>query len=93
MTAETAPQEDLKTVLINKYRDLFVDKLTREDLDKLQFYLRREYDPERGWNREYRRKFEQKLREYMHEEILTREIAGIETLVPLMKPEDLETPG
>ena len=31
-----------------------------------------------------------KLQEYMHEEILKHEIAGIETLVSLMKPEDLE---
>ena len=31
-----------------------------------------------------------KLQEYMHEEILRHEIAGIETLLRLMKPEDLE---
>jgi len=90
LMTERMAREDLKRYLVNKYRPLLVDKLTREDLEELQYYHRRQYNTKHGWNREYQRKFVLKLQEYMHEEILKSEIAGIETLVRLMKPEDLE---
>lgn len=81
--------DEVKTSLMNKYREMFIDKLTPHDLEELQFYLARQYDKERGWNREYRLKFEFKLRQYFHEEILKREIASIETLLGLLQPQDL----
>jgi hypothetical protein len=34
-------------------------------------------------------KFEVKLRQYFHEEVLRREIVSIETLLSLMQPQDL----
>jgi|GEM_PF-990137 len=86
-------QNELKKFLLNKYRDLLVDKLTGNDLQELQDYLSREYDDRSGWSGEYRKKFELKLRTYMHEEIMRREIAGIETLLTLMTVKDLRTPG
>jgi hypothetical protein len=86
---ERAVRDNLKWYLLNKYRTVFIDKLTPEDLDELQYYHKRQYDPKHGWNTEYLHKFVQKLREYMHDEILKKEIAGIESLVTLMKPEDL----
>ena len=89
MTEQTA-KEDLKWYLMNKYRALFTDKLTRDDLEELQHCLRHRYDPRRGWNREYLQRFVLKMKEYMQEETLKREIAGIESLLTLMKPEDLE---
>lgn len=82
--------EELKTSLMNKYKEMFVEKLTRQDLDELQFYLKKQYDKEHGWNREYHLKFELKLRQYFHEEVLRREIASIETLLSLMQPHDLD---
>ncbi len=82
--------EDVKTLLITKYRETFIDKLTRQDLEELQFYQKNQYDKERGWNSEYRKKFEFKLRQYFHEEILLREIASIETLLGLLQPKDLK---
>lgn len=39
---------------------------------------------------EYKRKFEWTLRKYLHEEVLTREITGIEALIRSLKPEDLK---
>ena len=88
MTEQTA-KEDLKWYLMNKYRALFTDKLTRDDLEELQYCLRHQYDPRRGWNREYLQRFVLKMKEYMQEETLKREIAGIESLLMLMKAEDL----
>ena len=86
---ERTVKEDLKWYLMNKYRALFTDKLTRDDLEELQYCLRHQYDPKRGWNREYQRRFVLKMKEYMQEETLKREIAGIESLLMLMKAEDL----
>jgi hypothetical protein len=87
--AEWKAKEDLKWYLLNKYRVLFTDKITRDDLEELQYCLRRQYDTKCGWNREYNKRFVLKMREYMQEEILKSEIAGIESLLTLMKPEDL----
>jgi len=81
--------EDLKSSLMERYRDLLVSRLTPEDLEELRSYLGRQYDTEHGWSREYRGRFVRKLQGYMPEEVLTREIAGIETLLRLMGPEDL----
>jgi hypothetical protein len=89
LTMEWMAREDLKWYLLNKYRLLLINKLTREDLKELQYYHRQQYDRKRGWNEDYVKKFIQKLQEYMHEDILKHEIAGIDTLVTLMKPEDL----
>ncbi len=86
---ERMAKDDLKWYLLNKYRTLFTDKLTHENLEELQYYLRHQYDPKRGWNREYLRRFVLKMREYMQEETLKREITGIASLLTLMKPEDL----
>jgi len=80
----------VKTSLINKYREMFIDKLTLQDLEELQFYQKKQYDKEHGWNSEYRKKFEFKLRQYFHEEVLLREIASIETLLGLLQPQDLK---
>ncbi len=86
---ERKVKDDLKWYLMNKYRRLFTEKITPDDLEELQYYLRRQYDPKSGWNREYNKRFVLKLGEYMTVEILRREIAGIESLLTLMKPEDL----
>jgi hypothetical protein len=86
---KTAP-DDVKTLLMDKYGEMFVDKLTPADLEEFQFYLRQQYDKERGWNSKYKLKFEFKLRQYFHEEILKREIASIETLLGLLQPQDLK---
>jgi len=81
--------DDVKTLLMNKYREIFIDKLSRQDLDELRFYILNQYDQNIGWNREYKLKFESKLRHYFHEEILRREIVSIEALIRLLNPDDL----
>jgi len=86
---ERMAREDLKWYLMNKYRALFTDKLTRDDLEELQYCLRHLYDAKHGWDRDYLQRFVLKLREYIQEEILKREITGIASLLTLMKPEDL----
>ncbi len=83
-------REDLKNSLMERYRDLLINRLTRGNLERLQLYLAHQYDARHGWNHEYRRRLVLKLQGYMTEEILTREIAGIETLLRLMTPDDLE---
>jgi hypothetical protein len=88
-TEKTADNE-IKTSLMDKYRETFIDKLTQQDLEELQIFLKKQYDKEHGWNSEYKLKFEFKLRQYFHEEVLRREIAGIETLLGLLQPEDLK---
>jgi len=89
-TRKKTASDEVKTSLMNKYRETFIDKLTPQDLEELQCYLRQQYDIEHGWNNEYRLKFEFKLRQYFHEEILKREIASIETLLGLLQPQDLK---
>lgn len=86
---EWKAKEDLKWYLLNKYRVLFTDRITPDDLEELQYCLRRQYDPKNGWNREYAQRFVLKMREYLQEELLRSEIAGIASLLALMKPEDL----
>jgi hypothetical protein len=89
LMTDRARKDDLKWYLMNKYYALFVDKLTREDLEELRYCLRHQYDPKRGWDRDHLRRFVLKMKEYMEEEILKREIAGIVSLLTLMNPEDL----
>jgi hypothetical protein len=86
------PPDDIKQTLMNKYRAMFVDKLTEQDLRELQFYLKKQFDEKRRLNVEYKLKFESRLRRYFHEEIMLREIVSIETLLSLLKPEDLKKP-
>ncbi len=81
--------DEIKTSLMDKYREMFIDKLTPQDLEELQIYLGKQFDKEHGWNSEYKQKFESKLRQYFHEEVLQREIASIETLLSLMQRHDL----
>ena len=82
-------ESEIKKTLMHKYAEMFIDKLTPHDLEELQLYLAKQYDKERGWNNEYKVKFEAKLRQYFHEEVLRREIASIETLLGLMGQQDL----
>ena len=83
---------DVKTTLVTKYREIFIDKIKQQDLDELKFYLTNQYDPDLGWNRGYKLKFESKLRQYFQEDILRREIVSIEALISLLDPEDLTSP-
>lgn len=84
------PSDDLKTTLMNKYKDMFVDKLTQQDLRELQFYLKNQFDEKRQLNAEYKLKFESRLRPYFHEEVMRREIISIETLLGLLTPGDVK---
>jgi hypothetical protein len=84
------PPDDIKKTLMKKYRAMFIDKLTEQDLQELQFYLRKQFDENRQLNAAYKLKFESRLRQYFHEEILRREIVSIETLLGLLNPEDLK---
>jgi hypothetical protein len=76
--------------LLDRYRTILVDKLTAEDLGELQFFLRNQLDEKGNLNREYREKFEWKLRQFLHEEVLTRERVGIEALIRSLRPGDLK---
>ena len=89
-TRKKTATDEVKISLMNKYRETFIDKLTRRTWRNTGFTRGSSNDKEHGWNNEYRLKFEFKLRQYFHEEILTREIASIETLLGLLQPEDLE---
>jgi hypothetical protein len=82
--------DEIKTSLMDKYRETFIEKLTPQDLEELQLYRRKQYDKVSGWNSEYKQKFEFKLRQYFHEEVLMREIPSIEILLGLLQPHDLK---
>ncbi len=43
MAQENIPFGDTKQYLMNKYQAMFIDKLTRQDLDEFQFYIRNQY--------------------------------------------------
>jgi hypothetical protein len=85
--------DDTKVALLNKYRAMFVDRLTVQDLQELQFYARNQIDANRRIDPEYRLKLEFKLRQYFPEEVLRREIASIELLLGQLNPTDLRKPG
>jgi hypothetical protein len=79
-----------RETLLDRYRTILVDKMTADDLRELQSFLRKEVDERGILNRVYREKFAFKLRQFLHEEILTREIVGIEALIRELKPGDLK---
>jgi predicted RNA-binding protein len=89
LVTERTAKDDLKWYLMNKYRAEFTGKITREDLEELRYYLKRQDDPKPGWGQEYRKRFVRKMGNYMPEDILRNEIAGIASLLLLMRPEDL----
>jgi hypothetical protein len=82
------PDETGRT-LRARYKTMLVDKLTREDLADLKISLENQFDERHNLNLTQKRKFEGTLRRYLHEEVLTREIIGIEALIRSLKPEDL----
>lgn len=86
---EREAKDDLRWYLMNKYRSILVDRLTAEDLEELRLCQRRCFNSKSGHNREFLRRFVMKLREYVPDEILRYEITGIESLVMLMRAEDL----
>jgi hypothetical protein len=86
---ENSP-DDIKNTLMNKYRAIFVDRLTRQDLHELQILSKSQFDEKRQLNSENKLKFESRLRQYFHEEVMRREIVSIETLLSLLKPEDVK---
>jgi hypothetical protein len=84
------PAEGAGRSLVERYRTVLVDRLTAEDLEELQLSLRNQFDERGNLVRENREKFEWKLRRFLHEEVLTREIAGIEALIRDLRPSDLK---
>ena len=80
---------EIKGSLVERYRESLIGRLTPQDLSEFQSYIRGQYNPVKGWDARCRRKFETKLRQYFTEEIIRREIAGIETVLQLLTPEDL----
>ena len=79
-----------RETLLDRYRTILVEKLTARDLRDLQSYLGREFDEGGNLVPEYREKFEYRLRQFLHEEILTREMVGIEAPIRGLKPGDLK---
>jgi len=74
-----------------RYLTILIEKLTRKDLEDLKFSLRRQFDEHGHLNHEYKEKFEWTLRKYLDDEVLTREITGIEGLIRILQPEELKT--
>jgi hypothetical protein len=56
--------DELKLSLVTRYRKLFVDKLTQEDVEELQFLLRNKFDADRAINQDYLLKFEVRLGDF-----------------------------
>jgi hypothetical protein len=83
---KSGEEESLK----ERYRTILAEKLTREDLRELQSLLRNQFDEKGNLDRENRERFEGRLRRYLHEETLTREIIGIEALIRSLEPGDLK---
>ena len=79
--------------LLARYRAILVEKLTAEDLAELRFYLEHQFDDRGNLVPAYKEKFEEKLRTWLHEEVITREIIGIEALIRSLKPGDLKRQG
>lgn len=71
---------DTVSALKKKYREVFIKRLTRDDLDELRFYLDNQIRNQRI-DADYREKLEWKLRNYFHGEVLRREFASIEALL------------
>lgn len=87
--AEPAARDDLRWYLLNKYRELLVTRIGAEELAELRFCQRRWSETGDRW---CQRRFIRTLQEYIPGEILQREITGIESLIALIRPDDLE-PG
>ncbi len=83
--------DEMERSLRARYKTTLIDKLTREDLEDLKFSLENQFDEHHNLNLTQKRKFEWTLRKYLHEEVLTREITGIEVLIRSLKPEDLKS--
>ena len=83
--------DELGRSLRARYRTTLIEKLTRKDLKDLKFYLENQFDKEDNLNMEYKGKFEWTLRKYLHDEVLTREITGIEALIRILQPEELKS--
>ncbi|OPX61768.1 MULTISPECIES: hypothetical protein [unclassified Methanoregula] len=86
---ERDAKDDLRWYLIHKYRTILIDRLTAEDLGELRVCLKRWSGTKNGQDSEFPHRFVMKLREYLPEEILRYEIAGIESLFMLMRAQDL----
>jgi hypothetical protein len=82
--------ESLKEILKRRYKSGFVDKLTPVDLAELKMYLQKEFDSKGNIQPEFRKRFEEKLRNYFHESVLEKEMVSIEALVRELSPEDLK---
>jgi hypothetical protein len=80
---------ETKSALVKKYRKIFIEKLSRADLEELQRLLKKQFSQNRVIIPANKLEFELKLRKYFHEEIMRREIASIETLIEQLKTEDL----
>ena len=76
--------------LLGRYRSILVDRLTAADLAELQSYLKNQFDEKGNLVPAYKKRFEEKLRTWLHEEVITREIIGIEALIRILKPGDLK---
>jgi hypothetical protein len=83
--------DELGTTLRARYRTTLIEKLTRKDLETLKFYLRRQFDEHGHLSNEYKGKFEWTLRKYLNDEVLTREITGIEALIRILQPDELKS--
>ena len=81
--------EEMKRSLIDRYRETLIGRLTPRDLAELQSDIRNQDDPVKGGDAGHRVKREEKLRHYLHEEIIRREISSIEAVVQWLTPEDL----
>ena len=84
-------KDEMAGSLQARYQTMLVDRLTRKDLRDLRFCLENQFDEHGNLNLEYKKKFEWTLRKYIHEEVLTREITGIEALIRSLKPGDLRS--
>jgi hypothetical protein len=83
--------DELGRSLRARYMTTLIDKVTRKDLGVLKFYLERQFDEHGDLSIEYKGKFEWTLRKYLNEEVLTREITGIEALIRILQPEELKS--
>ncbi len=79
-----------KAALLDRYRS-FVDRLTPEDLAELRSYALHLPGPDRRIQTACREKLMFRLLQYFHEDVLERELPGIEALLHMLGPEDLRT--
>ena len=82
--------DPLKEILLRRYRVTLVNKLTPQDLEELKCYLEKEFDEQRNIVPEFRLKLEEKLRIYIPEEVMKKEMINIETLLSYLTVDDLK---